>query len=175
MYFIIVNADNDLQHHGILGQKWGVRRYQNPDGTLTGAGKKRYQEAENVKNLELKRAYDAAQASGEKLKHIESLSNYDNYRKNALRSTYGTDDEKAINEALKKADYDGDVDSFFKDQLGFDIKEAYNNYMVDEYERERNLGVSAVKYCMERYGKVEAIDITGKSAKQVEKEIKRIK
>lgn len=28
-----------LEHHGILGQKWGVRRYQNPDGSLTAAGK----------------------------------------------------------------------------------------------------------------------------------------
>lgn len=31
-----------LIHHGILGQKWGVRRYQNEDGSLTAAGKKRY-------------------------------------------------------------------------------------------------------------------------------------
>ena len=31
-----------LQHYGILGQKWGIRRYQNPDGTLTEAGKKKY-------------------------------------------------------------------------------------------------------------------------------------
>lgn len=31
-----------LVHHGILGQKWGIRRYQNSDGTLTEAGKKRY-------------------------------------------------------------------------------------------------------------------------------------
>lgn len=30
-----------LEHHGIKGQKWGIRRYQNPDGTLTEAGKAR--------------------------------------------------------------------------------------------------------------------------------------
>ena len=32
---------NDLQHHGIKGQKWGVRRFQNKDGSLTAAGKSR--------------------------------------------------------------------------------------------------------------------------------------
>lgn len=32
----------ELYHHGIKGQKWGIRRYQNKDGSLTPAGKKRY-------------------------------------------------------------------------------------------------------------------------------------
>ena len=32
----------ELAHHGILGMKWGVRRFQNKDGSLTAAGKKRY-------------------------------------------------------------------------------------------------------------------------------------
>ena len=40
-----------LEHHGILGQKWGIRRYQNPDGTLTAEGKVRYYKKETNKNV----------------------------------------------------------------------------------------------------------------------------
>lgn len=35
-------SEDEFYHHGIKGQKWGVRRYQNTDGSLTVAGKKRY-------------------------------------------------------------------------------------------------------------------------------------
>ena len=44
---ISVVHDDTLEHHGIKGQKWGVRRYQNEDGTRTAAGKKREQSRSN--------------------------------------------------------------------------------------------------------------------------------
>lgn len=46
-----------LAHHGVKGQKWGVRRYQNSDGSLTSAGKKKYDSISNKYNRQLERAH----------------------------------------------------------------------------------------------------------------------
>ena len=44
-------SDDELYHYGIKGQKWGVRRYQNKDGSLTAAGKKRRSSSDEVRNM----------------------------------------------------------------------------------------------------------------------------
>ena len=50
IYYVAgIPYSSELYHHGIKGQKWGVRRFQNPDGTLTSLGKIRYGSATAAK------------------------------------------------------------------------------------------------------------------------------
>lgn len=59
-----------IYHYGIKGQKWGVRRYQNEDGSLTAAGKKRYVEDSSYTEAHTKKP--VSQMSNEELKKINT-------------------------------------------------------------------------------------------------------
>ena len=44
--------NNYLTHHGIKGQRWGIRRYQNKDGSLTPVGRKRYGDKDSEESIQ---------------------------------------------------------------------------------------------------------------------------
>lgn len=60
---------SNLQHHGIKGQKWGVRRFQNTDGSLTAEGKKRY----SVNDYQ--QAIDKTKTAGKIVNEAKTLNN----------------------------------------------------------------------------------------------------
>ena len=117
---------NYIKHHGIKGQKWGVRRFQNKDGSLTPKGKKRYSEAtwdgplptlgevakmktENPAKYSQYQAYRKAQGMDKKVK--EQNKEAEKMVKNAGKGNKGVSAEdlsKGLNTAKGLYDQYGD-------------------------------------------------------------------
>lgn len=73
--------ENELYHHGIKGQRWGIRRYQNKDGSLTPAGRKRVAKLESEYSRLTGKKTDGlsnnthGSSSSSKTKNISEMSN----------------------------------------------------------------------------------------------------
>jgi len=105
---------DELYHHGILGQKWGIRRYQNADGTLTAEGKRRYRLDDNGKYVKRTRAERKAYD-----KKVKQLAEAAKAKKN--KSPRG----KAINELTDKQ-LDKYIDRMTKEKRALELRADVN-------------------------------------------------
>ena len=98
-YYIGSNLNQSyyISHHGILGQKWGIRRFQNPDGTYTDQGRKRYSAMDYRRQLN---AVDK-QISRQIYKRENSKAKLDRLKSKGLGKT---DQAKTLNKRIKDAD-----------------------------------------------------------------------
>lgn len=96
-----LTSDGQLYHHGIKGQKWGVRRYQNADGSLTAAGEKRYAKQEYKKDKKIRKQLERdATDTAEWLKTMK----YNKWAYDNSKRTYDTDRDKDLQKSFRNLD-----------------------------------------------------------------------
>lgn len=127
-----IKIDNEyLEHHGVKGQKWGVRRYQNEDGTLTDEGKKRYSNLDSkFKNNVYDHEYAIAVANYNNLKNGRKFDDDDVFskkmRENAIKIK--KDGEKMLNELFESG--------YYQKTYGFDPKNITYDVFKDAVEKQ---------------------------------------
>lgn len=111
----------ELYHHGVQGQKWGVRRYQNADGSLTAAGKKHQSQSSKIKSSNSAESSSGGGGGGGVELDDEELDELDK----ELERLLGWKDPQELSKELNNYD-DNDWDVFCAEVLGKDDTDVEN-------------------------------------------------
>ena len=172
-YYAVERTGPYLTHHGILGQKWGIRRFQNKDGSLTSAGMKRYGVGDGNEDPDAYKNVTKVPAGAKiKLMRLARKGKYakyfleriqDSYVKTAPGEDVRLDEYKKFlaNPKLYKSPEDRLPDEYNTTQRVLKTYHAdkHINHMIDMLEKGSNW------YDVDEYAKVAAIDEYKKAGK----------
>lgn len=159
MIAIIVVWSDQLAHHGILGQKWGVRRFQNADGTLTAAGRKRYRQI--LKDQDLDDTSDYVNGMWRNTKYqvkdagVHIGRKYDKIKKGSKLQRLA-DDQDVIGDRRKYVSIlpedNKEYETIF-DELGIqNLDKAMNYTLATTKDLKVAKGKDVAEYILDRYG-----------------------
>lgn len=132
MEYEIRRAD-ELTHWGVRGMKWGVRRYQNKDGSLTPRGKKRY-EAELKKVREQEKVLKNRQATRAKIEKLEARKKAAADEQDALDAAEGKNSKRKL--FGRKAKAAETPKKSIKDMSDIELYEAINRARMEDTYRQ---------------------------------------
>lgn len=130
--------DDILMHSGIKGQKWGIRRYQNEDGSLTEAGKKRYYSL-TTNYAKAKSKEDRYSAKSDKLKYkagsfVSTFGSGNRSKKQLIKAAKL--DHKALKQSNKANKQKKRIEKLMK-KTNMNLDQVYSQIQSDPVTYER--------------------------------------
>ena len=161
-----LQPDNSLTHWGILGQKWGVRRYQNEDGSLTPEGEERYNSKKKKEEQKLANKQTKFEAKIQR-KNARSEAKNDAIRIRAEQEA----DKKASDNAVEAAKISNKTERKSNSLLAFGLTAAAGVAAYAIYKNYQNKRASMLLEAR----KARSAEKANKKAEELIKEVKEIK
>lgn len=164
--------DRYLCHYGVKGMKWGVRRYQNPDGSYTPLGRQRYGISGSDRKAideHISRRVAASNSSRQKLVErqktragIDVGEKYDTIKK-ASEIQRVTDKDETLDSNRKYVSITDSDKELYITEIAYFAKDL-KNARIDTYEFKKDVrvakGEEVAKYILDKYGNESARDFS---------------